>query len=909
MAVRNFRIKAWQKRGSRFCSIYEDEKELLTLKQFPIDSGLYQTEIWGVWELVKYLIGQQYVGKVVCFVRYAVGLYLPLWALWDLKGRSFEEIDVVRLKKYVRDIELEGRISNVRRWYYSANAFLIAKENNIELVLKNEEEIKVKRSSEKLTKKPEQMPEQIEKNQTVFLGRQLPDFNQKIFDRPHLRIPTREKRPLISGWTRDDYFQTQTIEQLLKQNKEYGIRTGIKLDPRDEMNLGLGDYYLSVIIFQKPTSQVNAWHDWIGIEETPFRNISYVDTEMTCHFYLLTKALPPNSKLHRFDKTKTIGIIFSEGRQVIGIDSQIGSHLYSLIKKEKDWVIYDDLAELEKDLKIQGIYAIPSLTSTTRPWTEIVNLKKPTPPPQIELVELNEQQKLVKRLVEEGKNIFITGSAGTGKSFTLKQIILALWKKHGKHRVGITSTTGMGATLIQGTTFHSYLGIGVSSEFEQDVILKQIIRLNRALSNWKSLKVLIIDEVSMLDGNLLDKLEAIARLIRKNDEPFGGIQLVLIGDFCQLPPVTKTVVNYAFESETWKKYIQQSVVLERVYRQKKEWFITYLQAIRFGRLSKKRWEDMLNWCGKEPNWPQDGITPTSLFSTNKEVQLVNEWELKKLSTVAYFYHAVDTEKESGKLKSFVKSLLAKETLELKVGAQVMMIWNWHAEGLVNGDKGVVVGFTHNKKENLPIVRFTNGKALVIGRARWNKLEGYNAKGDEIISASREQLPLILAWAITIDKSQGQSIERLIVDLKRCWRGGQVYTALSRATNPSYLKIVNFAYNRMRCEQKVKDFYDKLMGKEIKPRLEWKADSKQVYLQGKVREQWNKWLEAYEEKSKWPYNQITRWKNKHDQKHFDMLIKVIEKAISNSANLIVYRELITKLKKKNKQTKSKQADLD
>lgn len=165
--------------------------------------------------------------------------------------------------------------------------------------------------------------------------------------------------------------------------------------------------------------------------------------------------------------------------------------------------------------------------------------------------KLTSQQEHVKELVLQGESIYFTGSAGTGKSYLLQKLISLLQEKHGKKRVGITSTSGIGAEIIAGTTLHSFLGIGIDSDLTEEVLLERILsaRSSYARRNWRRTQVLIIDEISMLDGGLFDKLESLARKIRRNNEPFGGIQLVLTGDFCQLPPVGKSP-HYCFEAKS-----------------------------------------------------------------------------------------------------------------------------------------------------------------------------------------------------------------------------------------------------------------------------------------------------------------------------------------------------------------------
>jgi ATP-dependent DNA helicase PIF1 len=447
----------------------------------------------------------------------------------------------------------------------------------------------------------------------------------------------------------------------------------------------------------------------------------------------------------------------------------------------------------------------------------MVRIKKPTNSQILkeprEQHNFNKEQLLITRLILDKQNIFFTGSAGTGKSYLLRKLIVILQEKYGKNKVGVSSLTGTGAEVIGGTTLASLLGLKSDNHLPRESLYHNIVnsRSEKARKNWKKLKVLIIDEISMLDGELFDKLEWIGREIRMNNWPFGKLQLVLVGDFCQLPPVANNS-RYAFEAESWSRCIPNVIKLSQIYRQKDEWFIAYLEDIRFGRLSPQRHQNLLSLKQPEPHWPEDGIKPVSLFATNQEVQGINEQELNKLTGKSYFFMAKDEEKVPYKLAELVKSCIAPIKLELKIGAQVMLIFNWHEKKLVNGSQGAVIGFAKGD-QNLPIVRFTNGKELVIEPHTWDKIEGYDKNNEPIITACRIQIPLILSWAMTIHKSQGQTLERLKLDLSRCFMPGQIYTALSRASDPNYLQIINFPLPRLWCNDKVREYYRTLKEKE------------------------------------------------------------------------------------------------
>ncbi|CAG8810077.1 25550_t:CDS:2, partial [Racocetra persica] len=322
------------------------------------------------------------------------------------------------------------------------------------------------------------------------------------------------------------------------------------------------------------------------------------------------------------------------------------------------------------------------------------------------------------------------------KSYLFQKLITSLQEKYGKKQVGVTATSGIGAEVIGGTTLHSFLGIGVDSNLSVEELLDRILtsRSSYARKNWRKIKVLIIDEISMLGGELFDKLESLARQIRQSEQPFGGIQLILAGDFCQLPPVGKSPL-YCFAAKAWENYI------------------------RLGRFSKSRWEKFVSLLAREPTWPDDGIRPVSLYATSQEAEATNNHELIQLPEPSYLFTADDQEKEPGKLKELIRDCLAAAKLELKIGAQVMLITNYLEKRLVNGSQGVVI----------------------------EKIEGYDNNNQPVISATRTQIPLILSYAITIHKSQGQTIERLKVDLSKCFVSGQIYVALSRASDPQFLQ--------------------------------------------------------------------------------------------------------------------------
>ncbi|NP_942102.1 ATP-dependent DNA helicase PIF1 [Danio rerio] len=409
--------------------------------------------------------------------------------------------------------------------------------------------------------------------------------------------------------------------------------------------------------------------------------------------------------------------------------------------------------------------------------------------------KLSKEQTAVLNAVLSGKNVFFTGSAGTGKSFLLKRIVGSLPPKS----TYATASTGVAACHIGGTTLHSFAGIGSGS-----APLEQCIELAQrpgVLRHWTSCKHLIIDEISMVEAEFFDKLEAIARSIRRSTEPFGGIQLIVCGDFLQLPPVTKgkEKANFCFQSRSWRKCIHMNMELMEVRRQTDKTFISLLQAVRVGRVTEEVTAQLLksaNHCIE-----RDGILATRLCTHKDDVELTNENKLKQLPGVVRMYEAVDSD------PMLVQTIDAQSPvsrlLQLKVGAQVMLTKNLDVQrGLVNGARGVVVDFQPGN-QGLPRVRFLCGAVEVMKRERWM----FKAPGG--LYLSRQQLPLKLAWAISIHKSQGMTLDCVEISLARVFESGQAYVALSRARSLEGLRVMDFDPRVVQANQDVLIFYKRL----------------------------------------------------------------------------------------------------
>uniref|UniRef100_A0A673FQ20 ATP-dependent DNA helicase n=1 Tax=Sinocyclocheilus rhinocerous TaxID=307959 RepID=A0A673FQ20_9TELE len=358
--------------------------------------------------------------------------------------------------------------------------------------------------------------------------------------------------------------------------------------------------------------------------------------------------------------------------------------------------------------------------------------------------KLSKEQTAVLNAVLSGKNVFFTGSAGTGKSFLLKRIIGSLPPKS----TYATASTGVAACHIGGTTLHSFAGIGSgSAPLEQSIELAQ---RPGVMQHWTSCKHLVIDEISMVEAEFFDKLEAIARSIRRSTEPFGGIQLIVCGDFLQLPPVTKgkdiQKAYFCFQSRSWRKCIHMNMELTEVRRQTDKAFISLLQAVRVGRVPEEVTAQLLR--SAYHSIERDGILATRLCTHKDDVELTNENKLKELPGVMRVFEAVDSDPML--FQTIDAQSPVSRLLQLKVGAQVMLTKNLDVQrGLVNGARGVVVDFQPGN-QGLPRVRFLCGAVEVIKRERWM----FKASGG--LYLSRQQRPLKLAWAISIHKSQVSS---------------------------------------------------------------------------------------------------------------------------------------------------------
>lgn len=407
-----------------------------------------------------------------------------------------------------------------------------------------------------------------------------------------------------------------------------------------------------------------------------------------------------------------------------------------------------------------------------------------------------------------GKNILLTGPAGTGKSYLIKKIS-ELYKKRDV-KVGITSTTGASAVLVEGKTIHSWSGIGICGSNE--TALKRVMTYKAPQERIRSTNLLIIDEVSMLSGHLLDILDYVFKMIRNNQSPFGGIQVILCGDFYQLKPVKSDA--YAFDSKNWDSLIQEVHELTYIFRQDNASFCKALNEIRIGEVSDETVALLSQCMGRKF---EGDIKPTELYPLNEDVSHFNSDELWKLASDDNPVRQIDaldqviqkpkprypnSEKFLEEVKAKLnKDCMAEESLQLLIGAQVMLLKNLNVEaGLANGSRGVVIGFGNQRE---PIVKFLNNIVMNMQTHTWTM------RINETTKVKRTQYPLKLAFSISIHKSQGMSIDLVKADLgSKIFTDGQLYTALSRVRSLEGLSLIAIDFDSVLVSKKVKAFYAK-----------------------------------------------------------------------------------------------------
>ncbi len=389
-------------------------------------------------------------------------------------------------------------------------------------------------------------------------------------------------------------------------------------------------------------------------------------------------------------------------------------------------------------------------------------------------------QKQALDILKTGHNVFLTGPPGSGKTYLLNQYIDYL--KKNKVNVAVTASTGVASThIVGGRTVHSWSGIGIKEKLAKKD-LKSILEKNYLVDRIRKVSVLIVDEISMLHDYQFDMVDRICREVRVSIQPFGGLQIICSGDFFQLPPVQNRATRksrFVTESYIWPDADIKVCYLTEQHRHIADENLTrLLNDIRGRSVTEYTVKILLSRKNKEVN---SKIKPTKLFTHNENVDVINQLELNKINEEEHSY-LMGSEGEKKLVKILKKSCLAPETLVLKEGTEVMFLKNNFDKGYVNGTRGKVIGFNG---DNYPIVETFDGQIITAMPARWIIEE------NGVTNASISQIPLRLAWAITVHKSQGMTLDTAEIDLSKAFEKGMGYVALSRVKKLTGLKLQGF----------------------------------------------------------------------------------------------------------------------
>jgi len=451
-------------------------------------------------------------------------------------------------------------------------------------------------------------------------------------------------------------------------------------------------------------------------------------------------------------------------------------------------------------------------------------------PATIDPESLTEEQRHAAHLALDGEaNVFLTGAAGTGKSYVVRYIIQEL--KRAKSKFAVCAPTGVAAVNVGGSTLNAFFGIGLGNG-SVSALTKKVTKNKQAVERIDATDILLIDECSMLSDELLEKLDAVARSVRNDgknqDMPFGGIRIIMVGDFFQLPPIYRNEYGdadqewrpFCFDSPVWADLglDENRIELREVLRQGGEdRFVDFLNLVRVGQVREGIIRDFNAKCliGPSRPLPDDGIIPTRLYVLNRDVDNVNEARLAELKgkemvcTASNEWREIMPTGTPASVKKSMKDSIEKEMPEevrLKVGAQVMLTRNKDLDrNLVNGSRGIVERYAKGDDgDQIPIVRFDTGVVEKIAKVEAVR---YNPDGGQGCLV-RKQIPLKLAWAVTVHKSQGTTLTRAMLDLSSAFEFGQVYVALSRVRSLDGLWLERPArLGNIMVSPQVLDFYD------------------------------------------------------------------------------------------------------
>lgn len=416
------------------------------------------------------------------------------------------------------------------------------------------------------------------------------------------------------------------------------------------------------------------------------------------------------------------------------------------------------------------------------------------------MLDIPQEKQVIINAIRAKNNVCVIGAAGTGKSFLLKLI-----REHFPY-IHITASTGVAAVNVAGVTIHSWAGIGnCSLPMEKIVEFINSGKGTKIRRQIKKAKLLAIDEISMISAQTFNLLDQVFQRVRESDQAFGGIQIMVLGDFFQLPPISANKeIDFCFSSDAWEMGGFQVYELTEIFRQQDLEFIQLLNNIRHASLNQ---QDIDLLKQREIISQSQEFDPTILVTHNFQADKINKDKLLSLSSDGEVIYKMNEAGKDTAINFLKKNCLAQEELVLRVGAQVMMLKNTlQKQGIINGSIGIIIGFSKNQ---LPIVRFHNDKTCIISAEDWN-VEAFNdITQTKDVLGSISQIPLSLAWAITIHKSQGMTLDSILCDLSHVFAEGQAYVALSRVKSLEGLYIKGFKPALLKVNPQVREFYNNL----------------------------------------------------------------------------------------------------